>query len=110
MSDLKSKTLIAQFAVGELVHHNLFNYRGVVIDVDPQFLLTDEWYDNVATSRPPKDLPWYHVLVHGSVHQTYVSERNLSADQSAEPIVHPQLDEYFNSFQNGRYHCDRPMN
>ena len=25
------------FAVGELVHHRLFDYRGVVVDVDPNF-------------------------------------------------------------------------
>ena len=27
----------AQFAVGQVVQHKLFNYRGVIVDVDPQF-------------------------------------------------------------------------
>ena len=45
----------ARFAIGDLVNHKLFNYRGVVYDVDPQFALSEEWYETVARSRPPKD-------------------------------------------------------
>jgi heat shock protein HspQ len=61
---------IAQFAIGDLVHHKLFDYRGGVADVDPCFMLTDEWYENVAQSRPPKDRPWYQIFVHNAVHNT----------------------------------------
>lgn len=32
----------AKFAPGELVHHKRFDYRGVVVDVDPVFQGTDE--------------------------------------------------------------------
>ena len=53
----------ADHHIGQLVHHRLFNYRGVVYDVDPVFMLPDEWYEQVALSRPPKDEPWYRVLV-----------------------------------------------
>jgi heat shock protein HspQ len=42
------------FSIGELVHHRRFNYRGVVVDVDPRFQGTEEWYEAVALSRPPK--------------------------------------------------------
>ena len=93
----------AQFAVGDLVHHKLFDYRGVVVDVDPHFMLTEEWYENVAQSRPPKDKPWYHVLVHNATHNTYVAERNLKVDTSAEPIQHPLVELRFNEFKDGRY-------
>jgi len=93
----------AKFSVGELVHHTLFDYRGVVIDVDPQMMLSDEWYDAVARSRPPKDQPWYHVLVHDALHQTYVAERNLEPDTSGEPIRHPLIDARFSGFSDGRY-------
>ncbi len=89
--------------VGQLVRHKLFDYRGVVVDVDPVFMQSDEWYDTVARSRPPKDEPWYRVLVDGSNQQTYVAERNLEIDDSAEPVNHPQLTEYFNDFSEGRY-------
>ena len=98
-----TKITRAQFAVGELVHHRLFDYRGVVVDVDPKFQSTEEWYEAVAKSCPPKDAPWYHILVHEAVHSTYVAERNLERDKSADPIMHPMLDHFFSRFQNGRY-------
>ena len=93
----------AKFAVGDLIHHVLFDYRGVVVDVDATFQSTEEWYEIVARSRPPKDRPWYHVLVHGAVHTTYVAERNLERDSNAEPISHPMIAQFFSHFENGRY-------
>jgi heat shock protein HspQ len=92
-----------QFYIGELVHHRLFDYRGVIVDVDQKFQGSEAWYQTVAKSRPPKDKPWYHVLVHGSDHSTYVAERNLEADESLEPINHPMINQFFSSFDEGRY-------
>lgn len=68
------------FCIGQRVHHKLFKYHGVIMGVDQEFNSTDEWYEQVAQSRPPKDRPWYHVLVHGNNQQTYVAERNLESD------------------------------
>jgi heat shock protein HspQ len=93
----------AAFAVGEIVHHRLFDYRGVIVDVDAEFSLSDEWYEKVAKSRPPKDQPWYHVLVHGATHATYVAERNLETDPTGAPVLHPLLDQYFTALEDGRY-------
>ena len=93
----------AKFAVGDLVHHRLFDYRGVIVDVDPSFQSSEQWYEEVAKSRPPKNKPWYHVLVHESLHSTYVAERNLEHDESASPINHPMLEDFFIRFDNGRY-------
>ena len=93
----------AQFAIGELVRHLLFDYRGVVYDVDPVFSASEEWYQKVARSRPPKDQPWYRVLVDGAQHVTYVAERNLERDDSSEPIRHPGLGQVFERFENGIY-------
>ena len=100
----------AKFAVGQVVHHRLFDYRGVIFDVDPVFSGSDEWYEQVARSRPPKDSPWYHVLVHGAGHETYVAERNLEPDSTEEPIEHPELSDYFGDFLNGAYVPRRPSN
>lgn len=93
----------AKFTVGDLIHHCLFDYRGVIIDVDPRFQSSEEWYETMAKSRPPKDKPWYHVLVHDAVHTTYVAEQNLEQDSSEAPIVHPLLSQFFADFANGRY-------
>ncbi len=99
-----------KFSVGELVHHRLFDYRGVIVDVDRDFQATEEWYEQVAKSRPPKNRPWYHVLVHGCEHSTYVAEQNLEPDDRVEPINHPMLGEFFSKFDNGRYVRNKPVN
>jgi heat shock protein HspQ len=100
----------AKFGVGQLVCHRLFGYRGVIADADPTFQLSEEWYEEVARSRPPRDQPWYHVLVHEGSHTTYVAERNLAADESGEPVRHPQLSLYFSDFSDGRYRPASPVN
>ncbi len=93
----------AKFRVGQLVRHKMFAYRGVVFDADPIFLGAEAWYDQVARSRPPKDRPWYHVLVHGATHTTYVAERNLEPDFETAPIRHPQIDEFFQALGDDGY-------
>ena len=93
----------AKFSVGQLVHHRRFDYRGVVFDVDPNFQGSDEWYQAVARSRPPKDRPWYHVLPDGSLHSTYVAERHLEPDDCGEPIRHPAVGHFFAALEDGRY-------
>ena len=93
----------ATFSVGQPVWHRLFHYRGVVFDVDPVFLGSEEWYEQMAKSRPPKDEPWYHVLVHNAVHQTYVAERNLDQDDSGERIQNPAIETLFSGFDGVRY-------
>jgi heat shock protein HspQ len=103
-------TPTAKFAIGSLVQHNKFNYRGVVVDVDPEFMLSEEWYEQVARSRPPKDQPWYRVLVDNANNETYVAERHLEADTSQEPIRHPLVDEFFSGFSDGHYQTGQRQN
>jgi len=103
-------TTRAKFSVGQIVHHTKFDYRGVVVDVDPVFQGTEEWYERVAVSRPPKDQPWYHVLVHQSEVETYVAERHLEIDDSDEPVDHPYVPLVFAAFEDGRYIAQRRAN
>ena len=100
----------SKFAVGQVIRHKRFDYRGVIVDVDPVFQGSQEWYDPVALSRPPRDKPWYHVLVHEAVHTTYVAERHLEADSSGEQVKHPLLGQFFSHFENGRYRRARRSN
>lgn len=92
-----------RYQVGQLVSHKLFGYRGAIVDVHRNFQGTEEWYDREAKSRPPKDQPWYEVLVHDSTRTTYVAERNLDIDISGMPIEHPMIRVFFNEFHQGRY-------
>ncbi len=101
---------IARFSIGQCIHHRLFDYRGVIIDVDAEFLGREEWYQAMARSRPPKDEPWYRVLVHDTGRETYVAERNLQQDDSNEPINHPLLREFFTQFEHGHYQSGRHIN
>ena len=96
-------TVNARFTVGAVVHHLLFDYRGVVFDADACFAGTDAWYDQVAKSRPPKDQPWYHLLVDGASHTTYVAERHLEKDPDVRPVNHVLVSEMFERFENGVY-------
>lgn len=92
----------AKFTIGQIVDHRLFDYRGVIVDVDFQFLGSDEWYETVARSKPPKDQPWYHVLVDNG-YETYVAERNLQPSESLEPINHPYVSNFFQELKDGIY-------
>lgn len=92
-----------KFSPGELVKHRLFDYRGVIVDVDPVFQESEQWYAEMAKTKPPKDEPWYHVLVHEATHVTYVAERNLESDQSSDPIEHPMIEQFFKSLDDGKY-------
>ena len=100
----------ARFRVGQMIHHKLFDYRGVIFDADVSFQGSDAWYEAMARSRPPKDEPWYHVLVHDAEHTTYVAERNLEPDLTGEPINHPALGQLFEELRDGLYVRRGPVN
>ncbi len=93
----------AKFQVGQIIHHQLFDYIGVVFDVDPTFQGTDEWYEQVDRSRHPKDKHWYNVLVNETVSTTYVAEQNLEPAETPQRIAHPFADRLFSEFDGERY-------
>jgi heat shock protein HspQ len=103
------KQISAKFFIGQIIRHKLFDYRGVVVNVDSTFQGSQEWYEQVARSRPPKDQPWYQVLVHDG-QETYVAQRNLTEDESKEPINHPYVDELFDQFEGGIYRSSAKAN
>jgi len=94
-----------KFQIGDLVHHRRYNYRGVVFGVDPECTADDDWYLKNQT-QPPREQPWYQVLVHGAEHTTYVAESNLEPDLSGEEVLHPLVRRIFATFHEGRYHVE----
>ena len=100
-SDL-SDHLPPKFAPGDLVRHVRYQYRGVVVALDPKCAAGEQWYQSNQT-QPDRAQPWYHVLVHESGSVTYPAESSLELDDTAEPIVHPLLDQFFGDFADGRY-------
>lgn len=97
----------AKFAVGQVVKHKHFPFRGVIFDVDPVFNNTEEWWNAIPEPvRPRKDQPFYHLLAENSEthYVAYVSEQNLAIDESGDPVEHPQLEVLFeDKLENGRY-------
>ena len=96
----------ARFGIGEVVRHRIFDFRGVVFDVDPVFANSDEWYEAIPVDmRPAKDQPFYHLLAENaeSSYVAYVSQQNLLPDDSDEPIDHPSIADMFENFVDGRY-------
>ena len=108
------KAGIAKFAIGQVVRHRLFPFRGVIFDVDPVFNNTEEWWLAIPEEiRPAKEQPYYHLLAENaeSEYIAYVSEQNLLADNSGEPLRHPQLREFFGAREGRRYIVkDRDLN
>ena len=100
----------AKFGIGQVVGHLRFEYRGVIVDVDASYQGSEEWYHEVARSRPPRDRPWYHVLVHEADHTTYVAERHLALEASPGVVRHPLLETFFAAFEEGRYSRSKSLN
>ncbi len=96
----------AKYAIGQVVRHRVYPFRGVIFDIDPEFDNTDEWYDSIPEDvRPIKDQPFYHLYAENdeSEYVAYVSEQNLLEDKTGEPISHPQVDEVFARNAQGNY-------
>jgi len=97
---------LAKFAIGDVVKHRVFNFRGVIFDVDPTFANTEEWWLSIPEHiRPRKDQPFYHLLAENedNAYVAYVSEQNLLPDDTGEPVGHPQAPLIFESFDQGHY-------
>jgi heat shock protein HspQ len=99
-------TQLAKFAIGQVVRHRVFPFRGVIFDVDPTFANTEEWWNSIPEEiRPRKDQPFYHLLAENdqNTYVAYVSEQNLLPDDTGEPVGHPHTALIFDGFEDGHY-------
>ena len=112
MSDVTLRT--AKFAIGAVVRHLIYPFRGVVFDVDPVFDNTEEWWLSIPEEvRPRKDQPFYHLLAENAETEyvAYVSEQNLLPDTSGEALRHAGIAEMFERDAAGAYRMrDRATN
>jgi heat shock protein HspQ len=102
----------ARFSIGEVVRHKLFDFRGVIYDIDPVFANTEDWYQSIPENvRPNKDQPFYHLLAENGENSyvAYVSQQNLITDAEAGPVDHPSVSEMFDAFRDGRYRLRRKL-
>ena len=96
----------ARFGIGEVVRHRVFDFRGVIFDIDPVFANSEEWYESIPEEiRPARDQPFYHLLAENaeSSYVAYVSQQNLLRDEEDGPVDHPAIPGLFESFDGERY-------
>ena len=96
----------ARFAIGDVVRHRHFDFRGVIFDIDPVFANSEEWYESIPSEhRPRREQPYYHLFAENddSSYIAYVSQQNLVEDGSGGPIEHPHLAQVFDDFDGERY-------
>lgn len=99
-------TRLAKYAIGQVVRHRVYPFRGVIFDVDPIFANTEEYWLSIPEHiRPRKDQPFYHLLAENddSAYVAYVSEQNLLPDDTGQPVGHPQAALIFEAFREGQY-------
>jgi heat shock protein HspQ len=102
----------ARFAIGDVVRHRIFDFRGVIFDIDPVFANSEEWYESIPEHiRPRRDQPFYHLFAENgdSSYVAYVSQQNLLPDGESGPVDHPQVTELFEEFARGRYRMRRKL-
>mgnify|MGYP004008244519 FL=1 len=96
----------AKFAIGQVVRHRVYSFRGGIYDVDPEFSNTEEWWQAIPEDiRPAKEQPYYHLLAENDevTYEAYVSEQNLLEDESGLPVSHPEVPLMFGELSNGHY-------
>ena len=102
----------ARFGIGHVVRHRLFGFRGVIFDIDPVFANSEAWYSAIPEDiRPDRNQPFYHLLAESdeSDYVAYVSQQNLIGDALAGPVSHPDVHQYFQHFEHGRYRMRRTL-
>jgi|SRR5271167_4782208 len=100
------KKSVAKFAIGQVIRHRVYEFRGVVFDVDPEFSDSTATCETVLVEgRLGKDQPFYYLLAENdrNPYVAYVSEQSMILDTSDEPISHPQIDDLFERDETGRY-------
>ena len=94
------------FNIGDIVKHRIYPFRGVVVDVDPEFSNTEEWYQSIPSEiRPSKEQPYYHLMAENTetFYSAYVSQQNLINDFESGPVDHPDLEQMFSGMHDGKY-------
>ena len=82
MYNEKKKLDSPKFTIGELVKHRYYPFRGVIFDVDPEFMNSEN-----------DDGPYI----------AYVSQQNLLHDENLDPCSHPQISSVFAGLKDGKY-------
>ena len=102
----------ARFAIGDVVKHRIYDFRGVIFDIDPVFANSEEWFESIPDEvRPEREQPYYHLLAENGEgsYVAYVSQQNLQIDGEGGPVDHPSIEQLFEDFDGGKYPLRRGL-
>ncbi|MCS3430717.1 heat shock protein HspQ [Klebsiella sp. BIGb0407] len=88
--------IATKFGIGQQVRHALLGYLGVVVDIDPEYALSETYEDYLAINSSLRNTPWYHVVMEnddGMAVHTYLAEAQLSGEGEQEHPEQTSLDE-----------------
>jgi len=100
----------AKFAPGQMVVHRSLGYQGIIFDVDAVYSQSSALYDQLTSTVPLRNMPWYYVLVDGESHSTYIAETELLPIDTDASIDNPLLDEIFTTASDGHLEIRASLN
>lgn len=98
----------AKFSIGQQVRHKTFGYLGVVVDVDPEYSLSQPGVETLKIDESLQHAPWYYVITEdssGEAVQAYVAEGQLDREFLSFHPDQPILDDFASAVQS---HLRRP--
>ena len=99
---IRSASPSVLFHQGQIVSHQRYGYRGVIVDYDLFCMAPDSWYQGNQT-QPERNQPWYHVLVDGGAEVTYAAQTSLEEADEVGPVDNPLVDAFFSEFNGEKY-------
>ncbi|MEE2924927.1 MAG: heat shock protein HspQ [bacterium] len=88
----------------QIVSHRDGSFRGMIVDIDPWFMGSDDWYQKSIKTNAPVDEPWYYVVVDGADYATYVPESDLVPSNEGKPVENPIINSYHGSNPKQEFH------
>ncbi|XP_045615384.1 uncharacterized protein [Procambarus clarkii] len=96
-----------KWRIGQVVKHNLWGYKAVIIGWDPKSKAPEEWISKMhQDNKHWKEQPNYALLVDTGDREaaqiTYVPQENISPILNHE-VKHPDLNQYFDFYDGAQY-------
>ena len=64
---------VAKFAIGQVIRHRVYEFRGVVFDVDPEYVDCHGAFEAIMVElRSRRDQPFYYLFAENN-HNPYIA-------------------------------------
>ncbi len=94
--------MFSKFNIGQQVRHKLFDFLGVIIDIDYEYSIIESNIEKKIIHNTFKKSPWYHVIMeddNGYPIHIYLAEAQLSWEFNTEHIEKTSLDKLSDSIK-----------